>query len=262
MLRFLATALAIVAALYLVLWLRSLIAKRVTVIDPFWGLGFPVLGFALVRASETPAMPRTWLLLALISVWALRYASHIWARSWGHDEASLYYPYAEQRAKYGRNFWWISLFTVFVPQMLGHLVIGLPMLMVVYAPGPAALGVLDWLGAAIGLIGITIEGVADTQMRRFKADPSRRGTMLDTGLWRYSRHPNYFGDALTFWGLGLIALASPLGAWGLIGPAVLNLLLRTQGVHMLETRSKIAKRPEYAEYVRRTSAFVPWWPKA
>jgi len=259
-LRFALTAIAIVAALYLGLWIRSLLAKRVTVIDPFWGLGFMVLGLALARMVETTT-PRTWLMLALVSVWALRYATHIWRRSWGHDEASLYYPYAEQRAKHGRNFWWVSLFTVFTPQMLGHLVIGLPMLMVLYAPGSAELGLLDGLGAAIALTGTLVEGVADTQMRRFKADPSKRGTTLETGLWRYSRHPNYFGDALCFWGLGVVGLGSPLGVWGLIGPAVLTVLLRTQGVRMLETRSKIGGRPAYAAYVARTSAFVPWWPK-
>lgn len=257
---FFATALAIVGVLYFALWIRSLIAKRVTVIDPFWGLGFPILGFALVRFSEVTTL-RTWLLLALICGWALRYASHIWGRSWGHDEASLYYPYAEQRAKHGRNFWWVSLFTVFIPQMLGHLVIGLPMLLVVYSPGPPSLGLLDGLGTTIAVLGVAIEGVADSQMRRFKTDPANRGKLLDVGLWHYSRHPNYFGDALCFWGLGIIGLGSPLGAWGLIGPAVLTVLLATQGVRMLETRSKIAKRPEYAHYVRRTSAFVPWWPK-
>ncbi len=261
MLQSFTTALAIVSALYLALWIRSLLAKRVTVIDPFWGLGFPVLGFGLVRATETPANLRTWLLLGLISVWAIRYASHIWARSWGHDEASLYYPYAEQRAKHGANFWWISLFTVFVPQMLGHLVIGLPMIFVVHSPGPAELGLLDVLGLAIGLVGVAIEGIADLQMRRFKANPSMRGKLLDTGLWRFSRHPNYFGDALCFWGIGLIGLGSPFGVWGLIGPAVLTLLLRTQGVRMLEAKAKISQRPEYAQYIRRTSAFVPWWPK-
>lgn len=259
--RFFALGTAIVAALYLALWVRSLVAKRVTVIDPFWGLGFMVLGFGLLGLTEQ-VEARTYLMLALVSIWALRYASHIWARSWGHDEASLYYPYAEQRAKHGARFWWVSLPTVFVPQMLGHLVIGLPMILVVYAPGSAELGPLDLVGAAIALTGTAIEGLADVQMRRFKAEPTNRGKLIDVGLWKYSRHPNYFGDALAFWGLGVVGLASPLGAWGLIGPAILTVLLRTQGVYMLETRSKIAQRPEYRDYVRRTSAFVPWFPRA
>lgn len=260
LLRFFGIALAIVAALYLSLWLRSLVAKRVTVIDPFWGLGFVVLGGGLLALGEH-AEPRSYLMLVLVSVWALRYASHIWLRSWGHDEASLYYPYAEQRAKHGANFWWISLPTVFVPQMFGHLVVGLPMLLVLYAPGPSELGVLDWLGAGVSLLGTLIEGLGDHQMRRFKADPANRGKIIDTGLWKYSRHPNYFGDALAFWGLGLVGLGSPLGVWGLIGPAILTVLLRTQGVRLLETRSKVSQRPEYQDYVRRTSAFVPWFPR-
>jgi steroid 5-alpha reductase family enzyme len=253
-------ALAIVSVLYLLLWLRTIAARRMTVIDPFWGLGFAVMGFALLRMVDE-AGPRTYLMLGMITVWALRYAAHIWFRSWGHDEASLYYPYAEQRAKYGKHFWWVSLFTIVVPQMLGHVVIGLPLLLVLHDPGPQ-LGWLDALGFGVWLCGASCEAIADLQMLRFKSDPHNAGKLLDTGLWRYSRHPNYFGDALAFWGLALVGLASPLGAWGLLGPALLTLMLtKFSGVTMVEARSKIGQKPAYAEYVRRTSAFVPWPPK-
>jgi steroid 5-alpha reductase family enzyme len=259
-LQFFACAFGIVGLLYVALWVRSLFAGRVTVIDPFWGLGFPILGFALLPLAESIG-PRSCLVLGLITVWALRYACHIWFRSWGHDEASLYYPYAEQRAKHGKRFWWISGLTIFVPQMLGHLVIGLPMLLVLYAPG-AALGWLDLVGVLLWFVGASCEAIADVQMVLFKGNPANAGKVLDRGLWRYSRHPNYFGDALAFWGLGIVALSSPYGPWGLIGPALLTLMLtKVSGVTMIEARAKIAQKPEYAAYVARTSAFVPWPPK-
>jgi steroid 5-alpha reductase family enzyme len=259
-LQFFACAFGIVAVLYVALWVRSLFAGRVTVIDPFWGLGFPILGFALLPLAET-AGPRSYLVLGMITAWALRYACHIWFRSWGHDEASLYYPYAEQRAKHGKRFWWISGLTIFMPQMIGHLVIGLPMLLVLYAPG-AALEWLDAVGFGVWFVGASCEAIADVQMVQFKGNPANAGKVLDRGLWRYSRHPNYFGDALAFWGLAIVALSSPYGAWGVIGPALLTLMLtKFSGVTLVETRAKIAQKPEYAAYVARTSAFVPWPPK-
>jgi steroid 5-alpha reductase family enzyme len=254
-------ALAITGALYVILWIRSLIAKRMTVIDPFWGLGFPILGFSLVTLVDE-TNPRTWLILAMITAWSIRYACHIWFRSWGHDEASLYYPYKEQREKYGANFWWISFFTIIVPQLLGHIVIGLPVLLVLHDPGPA-LGWLDWLGLAVFVFGASFEAIADIQMLRFKNNPDNAGKVLDTGLWRYSRHPNYFGDAVAFWGLAIVGLSSPLGLWGLIGPGLLTVMVRgVSGVTMVETKAKIAKKPAYAEYIERTSPFVPWPPKS
>ena len=261
LLQLLVQALLVVALLYLALWIRSLAAKRVTVIDPFWGLGFPIMGFALLTQLDH-AGPRTWLMLGMVTTWALRYASHIWFRSWGHDEASLYYPYAEQRAKHGANFWWISLVSIFAPQALGHVVVGLPLLIVLHDPGPA-LGGLDWLGFGLWFVGASCEAIADLQLMRFKAEPTNAGKVLDRGLWRYSRHPNYFGDALAFWGVGVVALSSPHGAWGLIGPAFLTLTLTAiAGVRMVESRAKIAQKPAYADYVARTSAFIPWPPKS
>ena len=261
LLAFLGLAAAVSLGLYLILWLRSLVARRVTVIDPFWGLGFPIVGFALLSRVDEVG-PRTYLVLAMFTLWALRYASHIWFRSWGHDEASLYYPYKEQRERHGGNFWWISWFTIFVPQALGHVVIGLPMLVVLFSPGPE-LGWLDALGVVIWLTGASIETIADLQLRRFKGDPANAGKVLDTGLWRYSRHPNYFGDALGFWGLALVGLGSPVGLWGLLGPGLLTVLLtRVSGVTMVESRAKVARKPEYAAYIARTSAFVPWPPTA
>lgn len=260
MLQFFACALGIVGLLYVLLWVRSLIAKRVTVIDPFWGLGFPILGFALLPLVDEIG-PRSYLVLGMITAWALRYACHIWFRSWGHDEASLYYPYAEQRAKHGKRFWWISWFSIFMPQMIGHIGIGLPMLLVLYAPGEG-LGALDWIGFGLWFVGASCEAIADVQMVRFKGNPANAGKVLDHGLWRYSRHPNYFGDALAFWGLGIVALSSPYGPWGLISPVLLTLMLtKFSGVTMIEARAKIAKKPEYAAYVARTSAFIPWPPK-
>jgi len=135
--------------------------------------------------------------------------------------------------------------------------VSMPLLAAVVSTRP--LGPWDWLGGIVALVGLTLEAVADAQLSRFKKDPASKGRVLDTGLWRFSRHPNYFGDAVFWWGLGLVALGG--GAWwSLVGPVVMTvLLLKVSGVTLLEEGLR-RSRPGYEEYVRRTSAFVPWFP--
>jgi steroid 5-alpha reductase family enzyme len=152
----------------------------------------------------------------------------------------------------------VSLFTVFWLQAGILWIVSLPVLGAV--AGSAALGPWDLAGALIFLTGFVTEGVADAQLRRFRADPANRGRTLDTGLWRYSRHPNYFGDAVLWWGLWLIAVGG--GAWwSAAGPLLMTfLLVKVSGVALLE-RSLLGSRPGYDDYVKRTSAFVPWPPR-
>jgi steroid 5-alpha reductase family enzyme len=153
----------------------------------------------------------------------------------------------------------VSLFRVFWLQGAILWVVSAPLYAAVRAPG--GLGALDYVGAALVLVGLALESTADLQLTRFRADPANRGRVLDSGLWRYSRHPNYFGDAVVWWGFYSIAVAAG-GWWTAFAPAIMTLLLtRVSGVPLLE-KGLAASRPGYSEYVRRTSAFVPWPPKA
>jgi steroid 5-alpha reductase family enzyme len=245
-----------IAAAMLLLWLLSLRLRNASIVDPFWGAGYVMVAW-LALAGTAGAEPRRTLVLALVTVWGLRLSLHLLRRNAGHGEDPRY---AAMRRGHGARFWWVSLLTVFLFQGLLMWGISLPVLAALVAPGPAGLGALDLLGVAAWGVGFAFEAVGDWQLARFKADPANRGQVMDRGLWRYTRHPNYFGDAAQWWGLGLLALST--GAWwALASPAVMTLLLlKVSGVAMLE-RDIGERRPGYREYVRRTSAFLPWFPK-
>ena len=132
---------------------------------------------------------------------------------------------------------------------------------IVHVSGESGLGLLDALGVALFATGLLFESIGDVQLARFRADPANRGKVMDLGLWRYTRHPNYFGDSLAWWGLFTIALATPLGPFTLLSPVLMTfLLLRISGVALLE-RSIAKRRPDYVDYARRTSAFIPMPPR-
>ena len=146
------------------------------------------------------------------------------------------------------------------PQAVDMLIVSLPIQLGSIPAEPAAVGVIGWIGAGLAIIGILFETIGDFQLARFKAKET--GGVLDTGLWRYTRHPNYFGDTCVWWGLFLIAAETTLGLFSIIGPLLMTyLLLKWSGAALLERRMKRAK-PEYEDYVRRTSAFIPWPPKS
>jgi steroid 5-alpha reductase family enzyme len=247
----------VVAAAMGLLWLLSLRLRNASIVDPFWGAGF-VLVAAASALGTTGAEPRRTVVLVLVATWGLRLSLHLLRRNAGHGEDPRY---RAMREGHGARFWWVSLFTVFAFQGVLLWVISLPVQVAVVAAGPAGLGLADALGVALWAVGFLFEAVGDAQLSRFRADPASRGKVLDTGLWRYTRHPNYFGDALQWWGLGLLALAT--GAWwALVSPVLMNLLLlKVSGVSLLE-KDIAGRRPGYAEYVRRTNAFLPWFPRA
>ena len=253
----LAATAALIAVAMLALWLLSLALRDVSIVDVFWGLGF-VLVAHFVRASAAGFAPRAWLVTVLVTLWGVRLGAYLLWRNWGGGED---YRYQAMRRHYGPTFWLVSLAVVFGLQGLLMWVISLPVQLAVAAPVPAALGPLDVLGTVLVLIGLGFESIGDLQLARFKADPASKGRVMDRGLWRYTRHPNYFGDAVVWWGLYGFALATghPLA---IVGPVVMTYLLtRLSGVPLLE--KKLAKtRAGYAEYVARTSSFVPWPPKA
>jgi len=242
------------AAAFTLLWIVSLRLRDASIADPFWGPGF-LLAAAAYLWARGDVTPRGILAVALVAAWAARLGFHLLRRNRAHGEDPRY---AAMRAGHGERFWWVSLGTVFWLQALLLWVVSLPLLGAVVGRSP--LGAWDLAGTALFVAGFLTEAVADAQLARFRSDPASRGTVLDRGLWRYSRHPNYFGDALLWWGLYLLSVGA--GApWTVAGPVVMTfLLLKVSGVALLE-RSLAERRPGYAEYVRRTSAFVPWFPR-
>jgi steroid 5-alpha reductase family enzyme len=252
----LGVGLGAVMALMAVLWGVSLPLRNSSIVDVFWGPTFALQGAVYFALTPDGSPARKALVLTLVTVWAARLAIHIATRNAGKGEDPRY---AAWRRAAGLSWWWRSLFKVFVLQGLLAWFIGLP-LYAAQAGGPADLTWLDALGVAAWGIGFFFEAVGDWQLRRWIADPANRGRTLRTGLWRFSRHPNYFGDAAQWWGFWLIAAAAG-GWWTVLSPVAMTfLLVRVSGVGMLE-RTIVERRPDYAEYMRTTSAFVPWLPR-
>jgi steroid 5-alpha reductase family enzyme len=235
-------------------WVVSVQQKNVTIVDSLWSLLFVLGAFAYARVIGVPGA-RVTLLLALVTIWGLRLAGYLSWRNLGHEEDRRY---AAIRRRNEPNFALKSLYLVFGLQAVLAWLISLPLLGAIGGAGP--LGVLDYLGAALWLVGMIFEAGGDLQLARFKGDPANAGKVMDRGLWRYTRHPNYFGDFCVWWGFYLIAVSA--GAWwSIVGPALMSyLLLKVSGVRLLE-RDIGKRRPQYAEYIRRTNAFFPGRPK-
>ena len=245
-----------IAALMVLTWLVSLAMKNASIVDIVWGLGFVVVAWA-VRFRVDGLTSRQDLLVALTTIWGLRLAVYLGWRNHGKGED---YRYRAMRKRWGSRFGLVSLGTVFVFQGLMMWIVSLPVQLGQTRPTPG-LGVLAWIGVAVWLVGITFEAVGDVQLARFKADPANSGRVMDRGLWRYTRHPNYFGDACVWWGLALIAAEVPVGRWGLLGALLMTVLLRrVSGVTLLE-KSLVKRREGYVEYVARTSPFLPRPPR-
>lgn len=252
----LSTAALTVAALMLATWLLSLALKNASIVDIAWGLGFVAVAWA-VRARVDGVETRQNLLVVLTSIWGLRLGTYLFIRNHSKGED---YRYRAMRKHWGPRFPIISLLTVFTLQGALMFVVSLGVQLGQAATSPD-LGVLAWIGAAVWAVGLAFEAIGDWQLARFKKDPANAGQVMDRGLWRYTRHPNYFGDACVWWGIALVAAETGLGRWGLLGAAVMTvLLLRVSGVALLE-KSLSKRKPGYAEYVARTSAFVPLPPK-
>lgn len=241
-------------ALAVVGWLGSLALRNVNLVDSLWSQFF--LAATLTYLAFVPATgPRAALTLALVALWSLRLSTYLTIRNWGKPEDRRYQAI---RARNSPGFAWKSLYLIFGLQAMLAWLISLPLLVAVSAPAP--LNVLDLIGICLILFGLVFETVADAQLARFKRDPANRERVLDRGLWRYSRHPNYFGEACVWWGFGLLAVAA--GAWwALASPLMMTfLLLKVSGVVLLE-RDIAERRPAYRDYIARTSAFIPWVPR-
>jgi steroid 5-alpha reductase family enzyme len=242
------------SALMVVTWVASVVTKDASLVDRVWGLAFVVLAWTYAVVGGVWSM-RTWLVLLLVSVWGLRLSAFITWRNWGHGEDARY---AAMRNKRPDTFARRSLVTVFLLQAVLAWVISLPLLAAVALEGPA-LGPLDVVAVLLWVVGFTFEALGDQQLARFLGDPANRGRVMDRGLWRFTRHPNYFGDTVVWW--SFLASALAVGAWwGAFGTVLMSVLIvKVSGVALTERRMGRpgSTREGYDEYVRRTNAFFP-----
>ena len=232
----------------------SLIKKRNDVADVAWGLGFVLMtwtSFFLMGDSGIRGL----LVGVLVSVWGIRLAWHIHARNMGKAED---YRYLAWRKEWGTWFYPRSYLQVYLLQGLFLFLIVMPVL-VINASGGTALGILDVIGVVVWLVGFYFESVGDAQLAQFIKNGDNKGKLMQSGLWAYTRHPNYFGEVTQWWGLFIIALSVPLGVWSVIGPITITyLILKVSGIPMLEKKMEL--NPAFAEYKRRVSMFIPRLP--
>lgn len=246
----------VILGMMTLLWIVSLVLKNASIVDIFWGAGFVVSAWVYFALTPDGFLWRKLLISGLATIWGLRLSLYILWRNWGKAED---FRYQVWRKESGRIWWWKSFFQVFLLQGFLMWVISVPLLAAQYPALPERLTIIDLLGVILWAVGFFFESVGDLQLARFKADPQNKGKVLDRGVWRYTRHPNYFGDSAQWWGFFLIAAVAG-GWWTVFSPLLMTLLLlRVSGVSLLE--KTLETRPGYKEYVARTSAFVPWFPR-
>lgn len=245
----------LILALMTLLWLVSLPLKNSSIVDIFWGTGFVITAWAAFLITPDGPTARKLLICALVTIWGLRLSIHIFIRNHGKPEDFRYQKWREESGKA----WWLrSFFRVFLLQGVLMWIISAPLLAAQLVNQP--LFWLDYLAVAVWLIGFFFEAVGDWQLARFKSNPANKGKVLSTGVWRFTRHPNYFGDAAQWWGYYLVAAAAG-GWWTVFSPILMTLfLMRVSGVTLLEKSLKKDK-PGYQDYMATTSEFIPWFPK-
>ena len=238
-------------------WMISLITKNVTIVDSLWGLGFVLIAWLTFFNAEG-FQGRMLLITLLVTIWGMRLSLHLSWRNWGHGEDPRYGRWREES---GDRFWLISLFKVFVLQAIFLWAIALALQWGQMSSQPPQLIWIDYLGVSVWAVGFFFEALGDWQLARFKADGANKGRVMDQGLWAYSRHPNYFGECLIWWGIFLIALATSSSLWTVISPIIITtVLLKMTGVTLME-KAIVHTRPKYRDYIARTNTFFPWFPK-
>ncbi len=238
-------------------WPFSVLKKDVSIVDIFWGLTFVIIAWNTFAHTEG-YLPRKILLAGLTTIWGYRLALHVFQRSLGKGEDPRYQAFRKQ---VGKRYWIVSLVTVFGLQAVLAWVVSLSVQVGQISSQPNYLVWTDILGGFIWIVGFVFEAVADWQLSRFKSDPANKGRVMDRGLWAYTRHPNYFGESLIWWGFFIIALTNIGNVWAAVSPLLITfLLLKVSGVTLLE-KTIVETRPEYRAYMERVNAFVPWFPK-
>lgn len=238
-------------------WLVSLKYRNVTVVDSMWGAGFVLIVWISFLGTDG-FVGRSLLLCILVTLWGGRLSIHLTRRNWGQGEDPRY---GKWRVAGGERFWVISLFKVFLLQALFLWAIALNVQLGVAASAPSHFTRFDLLGLLIWSIGFMFEAVADWQLAAFKSDPANHGRTMRKGLWAFSRHPNYFGEILVWWGVFMITLSQPANLWTVISPVLITLVvLKMTGVPLTEKHIS-QKRSDYECYRKKTNAVVPWFPK-
>ncbi len=247
---------AAVTVLMTTVWLISVIVRNASIIDIAWGPGFAVIAWTSFVLDDSTGVTR-WLLPVLATVWGLRLGIYLACRNLGKPED---FRYQAMRDHHGSAFAWKSWYRVFQLQAVIMWIVSLPLQLGI------AHSTLDWqiwhvVGCVIWTVGFLFESVGDFQLARFKRNPENANRVMDRGLWRYTRHPNYFGNFLIWWGCWCVAAAEPAARWTIISPVVMSVfLIRVSGVPMLET-ALLKRKDGYAHYVEKTRAFFPWWPR-
>ena len=249
---------AAIAGLMLGTWVVSLRLRDASIVDVVWAMGFVMVAWIGFALGDGP-LGRKLLVAGLVTVWGVRLSAHMLRLRRGHGED---FRYRAMRARHGRRFPLVSLFSVYGLQAVGMWAVSLPVQAAQQLPSPSGITALDLIGVAVWSVGMVFEVGGDRQLARFRANPANRGKVMDQGLWRYTRHPNYFGDFCVWWGLFFVALAAEGAFWEAIaGPLTMTLIFtKVFGVPLMEEHLRGAKEG-YAEYVRRTSAFFPCPPK-
>lgn len=247
------TAYGIAALVILVmvtaLWAVSVPLRNASIIDLFWGPLFVAVAWVLLPASGAFHV-KSYLVTLLVTLWGLRLASHLVTRNLGHGEDRRYRRWREAG---GADWWLKSYYRVYLLQAGIAVLVAAPLVAAFVRPD--TFNALNLLGVGIWALGFLYELVADVQLVQFKAQPDNRGRILDTGLWGLSRHPNYFGDAVQWWGLGLVAVSAATW-WALLGPIVMTAFFLTLSNDVLERDMK-QRHPKYADYITNTPAFFP-----
>jgi steroid 5-alpha reductase family enzyme len=250
-------AFGIIMAMMTLLWFISILIRNVSIVDLFWGFGF-VLAAATYFILTPEFSSRGLLVLSLVTIWGLRLTIYLSWRNIGKGED---FRYQNFRKKYGaERYWWLSFFQTFLLQGMLMWLVSAPLLGAQFFGSDRPLFWLDYLGIFVWVIGFFFETMGDLQLAKFKSLPTNKGKVLDKGLWRYTRHPNYFGDAAVWWGFGIFSMAAGCYLPFLGSLLMTALIIKVSGVSLLEKTLK-SDKPEYIEYVRKTSAFIPWFPK-
>ena len=251
--------LVVALGLLTLVWVGSVVRRDASLVDRFWGAGFVVLAvyyWTTAEAASVQSGTASAVVLGLVALWGVRLSGYLTWRNWGHGED---YRYQAMRQKTGPKFWWTNLLTVHYLQAVIMWFVSLPLL--AGLQGQASIRhPLVWLGFVLFAVGFYFEAAGDWQLTRFRANEANRGRVLDSGVWRYTRHPNYFGDACLWWGFYGIAVAAD-GGWTVLSPLVMTgLLLKVSGVALLE-KKLVETKPQYRDYVARTSSFLPMPPR-
>jgi len=239
------------------LWIVSIIIKNVSIVDIFWGLGFVITsGFYYINCNGNESGKI--ILMSMVAIWGMRLSVYIAWRNLGKGED---FRYREFRRKYGeQRYWWISFFQTFLLQGLLMWLISAPLLGAQYYSKDNPPGLFYIAGMVIWSVGFAFEAGGDLQLARFRADPTNKGKVLDKGFWHYTRHPNYFGDSAVWWGYGLICISSGSYLPALGSVLMTALIIKVSGVALLE-KSLTEQKPQYKDYINKTSSFLPWFPK-